>query len=207
MKVYFVRHGQSQGNLESVHQNGEVPLSINGRAQAKEVAQRFSNIKIDAIIASDYKRAHDTASEIAKITGHQVETNKLLREIKIPTELEGLKYTNQLSVEVRKQILEHLDSPGWKYSDEERFEEIVGRAEKFIKELEHRSEETILCVAHGEIIRNIIMLMILGDEYNSKIYITNKKHMYLENTSITICEFDGDEEEWKLITWGDSTHL
>lgn len=207
MKVYFVRHGQSQGNLESIHQNGEVPLSINGQSQAKEVAKRFSNIKIDAIIASDYKRAYDTANEIAKITGHTIEINKLLREIKIPTELEGLKYTNQLSVEVRKQIFDHFTDPNWKYSDEEKFEDIVGRARKFIKELEQRPEENILCVAHGEIIRNIIMSIILEDGYTSKTYITNKKHMYLENTSITICEFNENEEEWKLITWGDSTHL
>ena len=92
MKVYFVRHGESQGNVLRIHQDGKVKLSDHGQEQAKNVAERFAHINIDVILASDYERAFKTAQTIAKKKDLPVTTTPLLREVKRPTEIEGKKY-------------------------------------------------------------------------------------------------------------------
>ena len=63
MKLYFVRHGESQGNVAGIHQSGSVALSENGIIQAQKVAERFATIAIDVIFASDYTRALETAKK------------------------------------------------------------------------------------------------------------------------------------------------
>ncbi len=205
MKVYFVRHGQSEGNLTKVHQDGKVKLSHKGLEQAKDVAKRFKNIKVDVILSSDYVRAFTTAGEIAKVTGHDVIPTELLREIKKPTEIEGKKHSDPDAISIRQQILENQHKPEWRFSDEENFFDVAGRAKHFLKELEKRSEESVVCVAHGNIIGNIIMTMVIGDLYSSAIYGAVRKTMCLENTGLTVCEFT--DKQWRLLTWNDYAHL
>ena len=64
MKVYFVRHGQTNSNKESRHQFPETPLSDHGLTQADAVAKRFKHLKVDLIISSPYTRALQTATAI-----------------------------------------------------------------------------------------------------------------------------------------------
>ena len=102
-------------------------------------------------------------------------------------------------------IINNKHDKNWRYSDEETFFDIVQRVEQLLEELTQRTEENILCVAHGTIIRYIIMRMILGDEYTPAIYEKIKNTMKKENTGITLCEFD--ENGWQLLTWNDYAHL
>jgi len=73
MKVYFVRHGQTFGNLSEVHQDHSDELNELGIKQAQTVADRFKTIDIDCVISSDYTRAKVTAEEIAKVVGKKGE--------------------------------------------------------------------------------------------------------------------------------------
>lgn len=69
MKFIFARHGQTDTNVKS--ERGEIileddaPLNATGLEQAKAVAQALKNEKVDAIFVSTYKRALETAKEIA----------------------------------------------------------------------------------------------------------------------------------------------
>lgn len=70
-ELYFVRHGQTPANVR--HQfagSTDVPLDELGRKQAEQVASRFRHIEIDHIVSSPLQRAHYTAQQIGKITGH-----------------------------------------------------------------------------------------------------------------------------------------
>ena len=72
MKLITVRHGKTKANemgLSQGHLNTEVAnLNEEGITQAKKVAKRLKNEKIDIIYSSDLKRAKNTAKEIAKYT-------------------------------------------------------------------------------------------------------------------------------------------
>ena len=67
MKLIITRHGETEENKAGIimgHLHGT--LSENGKEQAKKVALRLKEEKIDAIYSSDLARSSDTAKEIAK---------------------------------------------------------------------------------------------------------------------------------------------
>lgn len=79
--LYLVRHGETVDNAHQIMQGqtqGE--LNENGIRQAEEVSRELEGVALDAIIASDLKRAIDTATIIAKPHQLKVITTPLLRE-------------------------------------------------------------------------------------------------------------------------------
>ena len=79
--LYLVRHGETVDNVRQIMQGqtqGE--LTDNGLKQAREVCQQLKDIPLTAVVASDLKRAVDTAVVIAKPHQLQVTTTPLLRE-------------------------------------------------------------------------------------------------------------------------------
>ena len=79
--IYLVRHGETIDNARQIMQ-GQTQGCLNeqGREQAQQVAQRLADEAFDAIIASDLRRAIQTAEIIAVPHGLPVSTTPLLRE-------------------------------------------------------------------------------------------------------------------------------
>lgn len=205
MQVYLVRHGLSLGNQDGFHQNSQTELTNEGKKQAQQLAERLSNVEFELIIASDYERTVNTARIIAERTGHGVESTTLIREIKNPTEIEGKLYADPEAEQIRQQILEHQTEQDWHYSDEENFFDVEKRVKKFVRQLEQRSEKSLVCVAHGNIIPFVVMTMLLADLYTLKIHSALRKKLTMENTGLTLCEFKNGS--WMLRTWNDYAHL
>ena len=67
MRLIITRHGETEENQAGILQ-GHLPgkLSVLGIEQARKVALRLKDEKIDLIFSSDLARASDTAKEIAK---------------------------------------------------------------------------------------------------------------------------------------------
>ncbi len=62
MKIYLVRHGQTDWNTEMRAQGRkDVPLNATGRAQAEELREKIKDLEFDAVYASPLKRAAETA--------------------------------------------------------------------------------------------------------------------------------------------------
>lgn len=71
-KIYFVRHGESQWNVENkICGRTDSPLTEKGHAQAVETGKLIleKGIRADAILYSPLQRARDTALHISQITG------------------------------------------------------------------------------------------------------------------------------------------
>ncbi|GBE19836.1 glucosyl-3-phosphoglycerate phosphatase [archaeon BMS3Abin17] len=67
MKLILVRHGETEENKRrEIMGQKQGTLSSLGIEQAKKVAQRLKDEKIDYIFSSDLARASDTAKEIHK---------------------------------------------------------------------------------------------------------------------------------------------
>jgi probable phosphoglycerate mutase len=83
-RLYFVRHGQSQANVDRVFAGQmDTPLTKLGREQAELAASQAKGLGIDHIISSPLSRALDTAKIIAAVIGYpadKIETNELLME-------------------------------------------------------------------------------------------------------------------------------
>lgn len=71
-KIYFVRHGQSQWNVENkVCGSTDVPLTEKGHEQAIATGQAIleAGVKADMILCSPLVRAAETARHISEVTG------------------------------------------------------------------------------------------------------------------------------------------
>lgn len=79
--IYLVRHGETVDNARQVMQ-GQTQGCLNekGREQARVVAERLAAEPVDAVVASDLRRAIQTAEVIAEPHGLSVVTTPLLRE-------------------------------------------------------------------------------------------------------------------------------
>lgn len=79
--IILVRHGETVDNARQVMQ-GQTQGELNerGREQARQVAERLASEHIDAVVASDLRRAVETAEIIAAPHGLRVETTAVLRE-------------------------------------------------------------------------------------------------------------------------------
>ncbi|WP_240958156.1 histidine phosphatase family protein [Streptomyces barkulensis] len=80
-RIVLWRHGQTAWNLERRFQGTtDIELTEAGLEQARRAARLLAALRPDAIIASDLKRAVDTAAELASVTGLEVTRYESLRE-------------------------------------------------------------------------------------------------------------------------------
>ena len=175
MKIILTRHGETVENIKGISQ-GQTPgtLSKRGVEQAKMLAIRLKDEKIDYIYSSDLGRAVDTVKEVAKYHPHlKVNFTKLLRE---------------------RDIKEFAGKPGNKidwYDNTGRIEtadQMEKRAKKFIdKAYESHKKETILVLAHGGI-NAAILAVITGSSY-ADVFLMEDWH----NTNVTVLEIYEDK--------------
>ena len=179
MRLIITRHGETEENEERIiqgHLHGT--LSKIGIEQAKKVANRLKNEKINHIFSSDLARASDTAKEIAKF--HQNIPLDFIEELRerylgslqghnIPSEWRPLKWNLELSKALK------IETP----------EEIFERAKNFVgKLLNEYYGKIILLIAHNGI-NQALITHLLGKSWENI-----KDLEKQENTAITIFEFD-----------------
>lgn len=84
MKLYLVRHGETDWNLSSkIQGQTDIPLNENGRKQARELsgAVRKRGLLLDRIYTSRMVRAKETADIVAADLGIEVRTLEGVHEI------------------------------------------------------------------------------------------------------------------------------
>jgi glucosyl-3-phosphoglycerate phosphatase len=80
-RLYIWRHGRTAWNAEHrIQGQTDVPLDEIGHAQARAAAERLARHQPDVLIASDLRRAAQTAQYLADVTGLPVEYDARLRE-------------------------------------------------------------------------------------------------------------------------------
>jgi len=207
-KIYFVRHGESEGNALKTHQSENTPLTEIGQSQAKIVALRFSNIQASLIIASPCLRAQQTAQAIADKNHLQIEANVLFTEKKGPSELIGLSHNSELSQQVRTELKTHLfDQDGkWRYSDEETAYEFADRAKQALKFLSQRPEENLVVVCHS-LVLHMIFATILNPSSDLKNLYGTYENFKINNTSISIASYNEEGRKWSVECLNDHSHL
>jgi len=212
MKIYFVRHGESEGNIGPLVQGPEEPLTQDGVKQAEFVAKRFVSLSVDTIISSPEVRAKTTAEILANKINKSVEFNDLLVEFIKPSIIIKKPKKDPVVKEIKKLLKDNFHISSWKHSDEENFEDLKQRALKLLDHLLSRKESDIVIVTHGIFMRMIIAVAIMGNELTSHEYWKFFIALGLDNTGITVLKSNNTEEyadasPWELITWNDHAHL
>lgn len=180
MKIIIVRHGETEENKLGIIQ-GHIhgTLSDLGKEQARKLAERLKDEKIDIIHSSDLNRAKQTAEEISKF--HPRTSFELRKELRERNwgKFEGKRKDD---IEYWKEIESKetwSDDLIEKYGGETP-QETKERIIKFKDELlKNSKDKIILIVTHGTIGGFLLDHLMQRDSKEK-----------LGNTSVTIFEFD-----------------
>ena len=82
MKLYFVRHGESEANTKHVISNRESTFGLTerGRGQARILADRLKGIPFTTIFSSPILRARETAEILSQAFSLEYQVTEALRE-------------------------------------------------------------------------------------------------------------------------------
>lgn len=202
--IYFVRHGQTEGNTLDTIQDLTDPLSPMGEIQAEKIAARVANLDFEIIVSSDALRAQQTAAIIAKRTGHTVSHHEVFREVIRPSSFVGKPRLTDEFQQFDTEWRSHFDGE-WRFEDEETIIEFIGRITSAIALLEERKEQKILVVTHGYFLRAMTIYILQGKKIVPETYYSMLQAIVSENTGITI--YQEKEGHWRLLTWNDYAHL
>lgn len=152
MKLYIVRHGQSEWNAKHLVCGAtDAPLTEKGRAQAAETAQMIADIHqshpIDLIIASPLQRALDTGRAIRAACGDvPLIIDERIKEIDFG-ESEGLSTRDQ-DFQNRKAQFPYVHGEG------ESMLRFVHRIYSFLDDVKVRyADKTVLLACHNGVAR------------------------------------------------------
>ncbi len=199
-ELFFVRHGQTSANvMQQFAGSTDVPLDETGRYQASRVAHRFRDIPLDAIVSSPLQRAHYTARQIGKITGHDPILMPGLQEMHFG-DAEMLTYTEirmrwplLLDEEVNRDLAEFRWPNG--ESDVEFMARILDTMNSV---METYPNQRIAMVCHGGVIAQVLNFLDGGGRAG---------HMRFSIVNCSITHLSVSSQETRINCWNDHSHL
>jgi broad specificity phosphatase PhoE len=213
--VYFTRHGESVANVADRSMEAEPAdadrLSERGWEQARGVGERLRGEGIEAIVASPFGRAQETASAIGEVLGLGFSTDEDLHEVRQSDAYRAASPSYKGTGHVSWMPASPPDhaEPG-----AESFAGIVARVTRVQKRLEERIEsERVLCVSHWGFMHFFLGAALFREEF-SPAHLAALYRISHANTGITMFErrrdyrIEGvDFDGWALLTWNDQAHL
>ncbi|MED2972991.1 histidine phosphatase family protein [Fictibacillus sp. B-59209] len=186
--IAFVRHGVTDWNAERRIQGiMDIPLNVEGRAQAAALAKRFGKEHWDMVFTSQLARARETGSIIGEVLGFPIHTDKRIQEVNFGR-LEGT--DEQARIKrwgAEWSTLEH---------GKEKKEQVLKRGNEFLEELtQHQQGKKIIVVSHGAFIGTMLKGLLASDEYD----------VSLVNTSVSILHHV--ERQWACSLFNCDVHL
>lgn len=157
MKLYFVRHGETEWNVKKkIQGKTDIPLNENGRNQAKELAKKLVEKKLPAVkvYTSPQLRAAETAQMVADALGLKCEVLDDLREMDLG-EWEGLNW-DIIEAEYGEQYYywnthrRYVRTPGG-----ECYNDVLGRTLNALSYILEKETEDVLVVTHSAILMSL----------------------------------------------------
>lgn len=165
MKLFLVRHGQSQWNLENRFTGWRNPdITEKGKEEAKKAGQLLKNEKIDVAFTSILKRAIHTLEiilEEAELTDIPITKNKALNErdygdLSGKNKAELAKEVGEEQVHIWRRSYD-VPPPGGE-SLKDTCERVIPYFEEYIKP-ELQSGKNVIITAHGNSLRALVMFL------------------------------------------------
>jgi probable phosphoglycerate mutase len=197
MKLYFVRHGESEANTQHVISNygSHFGLTELGRQQVHVLAERLKNLPITTMYSSPVLRAMDTADILYQSLDLPYRVSEALREYHCGL-LEGK--SDEESWRLHRQYYEdwtlrqdYLSKP----EGGESFVDIQQRFLPFIESLKRDDDDHVLLVGHGGLF-HLMLPLILTNINNDFVYAHGIGH-----TKYIVAELRADG--FVCLQWGD----
>jgi len=169
MKIYLVRHGQTEANYEGIMQgkSDQYSLTETGVREVKKLKERLKDKQVDLCITSPLKRTWETAMILVGDRVYILEDERLIeRDVGI---FEGNKRTGY---DAKKYWNYKLNSGD---QGVEKVRDIISRCEDFLKDLKEKyPDKNILIVSHGAVIRALHHLLV-GTDFKKETDLTKLK--------------------------------
>ena len=174
MRIYFLRHGETNWNKEGKMQgNSDIPLNETGILQAEGASEFISKKDFSAVFVSPLKRAHHTAKIVLKEKAHRIVLDERLKE-RSYGEFEGKTFEEYVKVS--------KDDPYFTPQGGESRIEFGKRINHFFETLDAK-HQNILVIAHGGVFNAILRsLFNLSLEEVRKHRLGNCEYCVIEKT-------------------------
>jgi len=191
MKLYFVRHGESEGNRDNKFRGrADYPLTDAGRQQAESAGIFLKETVFEKVYSSPLKRALETAEIISRHTGNRVECREELNNIFLgewedkPKMLIKEKYPKEWETWVTNPEKLYIESM-------ENLDHVRERTVSFAESLKEIHKGNILIVTHRAVLKPLISGLInIETPYFWKLHI--------DTASVSIVEWLNDGRGWML---------
>ena len=185
MKLFLIRHGQSEANLSLCYAGQtDSKLTELGRQQAVDVRPILSNIKFDRVYSSDLSRALETQK--LALPAYTAETTPLLREFAVGS-LAGKPFIKLESDPALASVRKRDYTPfGGENADM-----VYDRLRQFLSGLEENPCENVAAFVHNGIMLTMLRVAIGTDfDYGAT-----------RSGNCAVHVFDYDGKTWRLLSW------
>ncbi len=205
-KVYLIRHGKTQWNLESRYQgaNGDSPLLKDSYREIELLASSLQRIPFEHAYTSPLKRARVTAQALLNHLNPEIPLtiDSRLKEFNLG-KMEGMHFEDVAAKwpEVLKNFRHHPDKYDESLVEGESFLEVIARFRAAIEEYcRQYPNGNILVISHGAAL-NAAINALIGTPLAHL-----KDRCRLSNTSTTILTTN-DDRHFELEKWNDTSYL
>lgn len=187
--LVLIRHGQSESNVNKIlsHDINGYPLTSEGKSQVKKTAEELKKIRISKIFTSPVLRAYQTASIIGNELGIIPIIDDRLRE-------RGLGELNNKKFDPNDHWKLKLTKGQIEVKGLETWDSMKKRLSEFVYSLSDNNC-AIVAVSHYDPIRALIGYILDLDDLSAY-------GISLPNASITIIEFEKDNNRFKIHSIG-----
>jgi broad specificity phosphatase PhoE len=212
--IYFTRHGESVANVadraREPRPKDSDRLSERGWEQARGVGRRLRGEGIEAIRASHYKRAQETAQAIGEIIGVGVEVDPDLHEVRQSDQFYASSPDFGESANAFWMPTAERDfaQPG-----AESFDDVVARVRRVQDRLsEYGGDRRVLAVSHWGFLHFFLGVTLFAEAF-APAHLLPLYRISHANTGISVFEQREWEVDgarfggWGLTTWNDQGHL
>ncbi|MCC4421140.1 histidine phosphatase family protein [Limosilactobacillus reuteri] len=205
-KVYLIRHGKTQWNLESRYQgaHGDSPLLKDSYREIELLASSLQRIPFEHAYASPLKRARITAQALLNHLNPEIPLtiDSRLKEFNLG-KMEGMHFEDVAAKwpEVLKNFRHHPDKYDESLVEGESFLEVIARFRAAIEEYcRQYPNGNILVISHGAAL-NAAINALIGTPLAHL-----KDRGGLSNTSTTVLTTN-DGRHFELEKWNDTSYL
>jgi broad specificity phosphatase PhoE len=189
MKIYLIRHGQTDWNLEGRFQGREdIELNEHGILQAKKCGEAIKRESFHAVITSPLSRAKKTAEIIAdKVSVDQIIIDEAITERDF-SKVSGMTPKER---EVFYASGEKDDKEPW----EDLCKRMMSSVRKYAEQFYNRN---IVIVSHGASINSVLSVLSDGKTGTGKILLKNAciNILHYENGKLSLGEYNLSADEY-----------
>jgi probable phosphoglycerate mutase len=199
-RLILVRHGETEWNREGRIQGyrADSPLTANGQAQARRLAERLAGEGLLALYCSDAGRARQTAAPIAAALGVRIVYDAALRE-RSYGEFEGWTYADLEREQPEAYRKFRSRDPGYAPPGGESGSQFRDRIVATLERIAGTAgAERAAVITHGGVL-GVAYRHIVGQSPESG------REYTLHNASINRIAYSGGR--WFIEAWGDVAHL